>query len=75
MGFVHGRISCWFMGSCLVLCKYVLRDGLWDLLACIPLSCSLQVPLQKFLNLKPSVNLPPPSRGHTLVTPILWFLG
>ena len=56
------RISC-LMGSGLVLCKYVLQDGLWDFLTCIPLSCSLQAPLEtleKFSNLKPNVNLPPP---------------
>jgi hypothetical protein len=47
------------MGSDLVLCKYVLQDGLWDFLTCIPLSCSLQAPMETFLTIKPNVHLPP----------------
>ena len=47
------------MGSGLVLCKYGLQDWFWDFLTCAPLSCSLQAPMEKFLDLKPKVNLPP----------------
>ena len=43
-----------------MLCKYVLQDGLWDFLTCIPLACSLQALMEKVLNLKPNVNPPPP---------------
>ena len=75
LAFVRCRISC-VMGSDAVLCKYVLQDGLWDFLTSIPLSCSLQAPMQKFLNLNPNVKLPPVDTQE-LVAAILvfWYEG
>ena len=63
------------MGSGLVLCKYVLQDGLWNFLHFITLPCSLYSPMEKILNLKPNVNSPPPPALDTLalVAAILFF--
>ena len=63
-----GRISCCLMGSGLVLCKYVLQDGLWDFLTCIPLSCSLQALMENFRTSNPmSICPPPPPYGYIAI--------
>ena len=42
------------------------------ILICTTLSCSLQAPMEKFLNLKPNVSLPPPVDTQALVAAILF---
>ena len=52
--FVH------YIFFCCLMCKYVLQDGLGDLLACIALPCSIHAAMEKLLKLKPNIHLPPP---------------